>query len=68
MTLDRQADRWVRARVRHHEAAMAHRYAQRELDAATSEPTTAGAALAERARPTDTRPRPAATLPGRWAA
>ena len=50
MTDDRQIRRWAEARARHHAAAQLLRDAQHELDAATAELVTAGAALAERIR------------------
>lgn len=48
MSTDRQIGRWANARRRHFEAVQAHREAQRELEAAAAELTTAGSALAER--------------------
>lgn len=47
---DRQITRWREARVRLHHAQQHLRDAQLEVDAASAEAVTAGAALAERVR------------------
>lgn len=50
---DRQITRWQEARVRLHHAQQQLRSAQLEVDAASAEAVTAGAALAERVRLAD---------------